>query len=158
MNKIKQYFKLQEELHEYFGYKEDWVIFPMEDSTDVWWSIPDETHDHVYDIMPVGHPDAGKKVSMEYDKSVYFSNKRENHIKLIEYSWNWDKAGEDVGNDCYSNEIYNQRFLKSAIFEGKDFTMILVDTHTDGNKYLQIFVISNGRRDSSHSPWGGVWC
>lgn len=41
--------------------------------------------------------------------------------------------------DYYSNEIYTQRFLPKWVYRGKDFTMICVDTHTDGNKFLQIF-------------------
>lgn len=39
----------------------------------------------------------------------------------------------------YSNEIYTQRFLPKWVYRGKDYTMICVDTHTDGNKFLQIF-------------------
>lgn len=39
----------------------------------------------------------------------------------------------------YSNEIYTQRFLPKWVYRGADYTMIVVDTHTDGNKFLQIF-------------------
>ena len=46
----------------------------------------------------------------------------------------------------YVNEVYRQRFLPKWIYEGENYTMICVDTHTDGNKFLQIF--SNSlRRD-----------
>lgn len=41
--------------------------------------------------------------------------------------------------DIYSNEIYTQRFLKKWVYRTKRYTMICVDTHTDGNKFLQIF-------------------
>tara|TARA_R110002072_G_scaffold169949_5_gene323518 strand:+ start:16131 stop:16460 length:330 start_codon:yes stop_codon:yes gene_type:complete len=41
--------------------------------------------------------------------------------------------------DHYSNEIYTQRHLPKWVYRGKDYTMICVDTHTDGNKLLQIF-------------------
>ena len=41
--------------------------------------------------------------------------------------------------DYYNNELYNQRFSSKSIYKGKDYTMIVVDTHTDGNKFLQIF-------------------
>ncbi len=44
----------------------------------------------------------------------------------------------DAGN-YYANTIYTQRFLEKWVYRGKDFTMICVDTHTDGNKFLQIF-------------------
>lgn len=39
----------------------------------------------------------------------------------------------------YENEIYRQRFLPKWVYRGENYTMICVDTHTDGNKFLQIF-------------------
>lgn len=45
---------------------------------------------------------------------------------------------ESDGN-YYCNEIYTQRFLTKWVYRGEDYTMICVDTHTDGNKFLQIF-------------------
>lgn len=44
----------------------------------------------------------------------------------------------ETGN-YYSNEIYTQRHLPKWVYRGADYTMIVVDTHTDGNKFLQIF-------------------
>jgi len=41
--------------------------------------------------------------------------------------------------DYYENEIYTQRFLTKYVYRTDNFTMICVDTHTDDNKYLQIF-------------------
>lgn len=49
---------------------------------------------------------------------------------------------DDILNDTgeyYSNEIYKQRFYNKWIYRGKDCTMIMVDTHSDGNKFLAIF-------------------
>jgi hypothetical protein len=45
---------------------------------------------------------------------------------------------DDAGN-YYSNEIYTQRFLPKWVYRGEEYTMICVDTRTDGNQYLQIF-------------------
>lgn len=56
--------------------------------------------------------------------------------KEVQFSKKIEDLGEDEG---YSNEIYTQRFLPKWIYRGKDYTMIVVDTHTDGNKFLQIF-------------------
>jgi hypothetical protein len=39
----------------------------------------------------------------------------------------------------YSDEIYTQRFLSKWVYRSKDITLICVDTHTDGNKFLAIF-------------------
>ena len=70
-----------------------------------------------------------------------------------EYYWRLDGTESD-GNVCfadteaeliseggnyYENEIYTQRHLSKWVYRGEDYTMICVDTHTDGNKFLQIF-------------------
>lgn len=35
---LKAYFDLQEKIHEFFGYKEDWKVIPLEDRTEMYWS------------------------------------------------------------------------------------------------------------------------
>lgn len=49
-----------------------------------------------------------------------------------------DLLDEAKGN-YYSNEIYTQRFLPKWVYRGEEYTMVVVDTHVDGNKFLQIF-------------------
>lgn len=39
----------------------------------------------------------------------------------------------------YENEIYCYHHLPKWVYQGKEYTLIVVDTHTDGNKFLQIF-------------------
>jgi len=46
---------------------------------------------------------------------------------------------ESQDGDYYENEIYTQRHLPKWVYRGEKHTMIVVDTHTDGNQYLQIF-------------------
>ena len=48
----------------------------------------------------------------------------------------------------YSDSIYTQRFLPKWVYEGKEYTMICVDTHTDGNKFLAIY--ANDKRVYNH--------
>lgn len=45
---------------------------------------------------------------------------------------------EDSGN-YYSYSIYTNRHLPKWVYRGAEFTMVVVDTHTDGNQGLQIF-------------------
>ena len=45
----------------------------------------------------------------------------------------------ELAGNGYSNEIYRQRHLPKHVYRAKDYTMIVVDTHTDGNKFLQVF-------------------
>mgnify|MGYP000202069442 CR=1 FL=1 len=46
---------------------------------------------------------------------------------------------ETESGNYYTNEIYTQRFLPKWVYRGEEYTMVVVDTHTDGNKFLQIF-------------------
>jgi len=39
----------------------------------------------------------------------------------------------------YVNEIYEQRLYDKHIYRGKQYTMIFVDTHVDGNKFFAIY-------------------
>jgi hypothetical protein len=94
---LDNYFALQEQIYNYFGYKEDWVVIPIENATEYYWKVD--------------------------DNKVEFAEKLEDFAE----------------GDGYSNEIYTQRFLPKWVYRGKDYTMIVVDTHTDGNKFLQIF-------------------
>lgn len=54
---------------------------------------------------------------------------------------------KDLANETgqyYENEIYPQP-LSRVVYRGADYTMIVVDTHTDGNKFLRIFTNANER-------------
>jgi len=100
MKLLDDYFKLQKQIYDYFGYEEDWVVIPIEDSTDYFWHITEHT--------------------VEFADTIK---------ELID---------EESGN-YYTNGIYHQRFLPKWVYRTSDYTMICVDTHTDGNKFLQIF-------------------
>jgi hypothetical protein len=39
----------------------------------------------------------------------------------------------------YADEIYMQRFLPRWVYPTETHTMVSVDTHTDGNKFLAVF-------------------
>ena len=99
MKLLENYLNAKQELFDYFGYVENWKVIPVDDATEYYWVIRQE--------------------------SVMFADSLEEL-----------QSGE--GNS-YSNSIYHQRFLPKAIYRGKDYTMAAVDTHTDGNKFLQIF-------------------
>lgn len=102
MDILDKYLELQEEIYKYFGYKEDWVVIPIEDRRGYYWKLDGEGPGEV------------------------------------EYAISKDLL-EDCWDDCYSDIIYTQRFLSKWIYRGKDYTMICVDTRTDGNKFLAIY-------------------
>jgi len=105
MKILDDYFKLQNEIYEYFGYAEDWVVIPIDDAREYYWSLL---------LDNVG-----------FAKTI--------------------KELENEEGEYYENEIYKQCFLPKHVYRGKDYTMICVDTHTDGNKFLQIFDNSKER-------------
>ena len=102
MELLDKYSKAKEELFEYFGYKEDWTVIPIDDSTEYFWELEGEGPGNVY------------------------------------FAFTEEALVERDGTH-YENEIYTQRFLPKWVYRGKDYTMVCVDTHTDGNKFLQIF-------------------
>lgn len=46
---------------------------------------------------------------------------------------------ECPNGNLYQDEIYTQRHLPKYIYRGDAYSLICVDTHTDGNKFLAIF-------------------
>ena len=104
MKLLDDYFRLQEKIYEHFGYAEDWVVIPLDDSREYYWQLlPD---------------------SVRYSESI-------------------EKLQDEDAGEYYENEIYTQRFLPKYVYRAKDYTMICVDTHTDGNKFLQVFDNAN---------------
>ena len=107
-NSIDQYFLLMEQIHEAFGYAEDWVVIPMDDCRDSVWCLTGE-----------GSGDE------------------------VRYADSEGQLMDEEAGQYYSNEIYTQRFLPKYVYRTEDYTMICVDTRTDGNKFLQIFDNTN---------------
>lgn len=76
-----------------------------------------------------------------------FQDCREYHWKIISdgqggdvmYASTTEDFDSDNVSDVYNDEIYTQRFLNKWVYRGEEFTMILVDTHCDGNQFLSIF-------------------
>lgn len=46
---------------------------------------------------------------------------------------------QDDNDTGYSNVIWNYRHLPKQEYRGEKYTMLIVDTQTDDNKFLQIF-------------------
>lgn len=104
MELLNDYFKLREELFEYFGYKEDRSVIPISGYTKYWWQLEGEG--------------PGPEIVRFADTVKEFNDQEGNY---------------------YEEEIYTQRYLPKWVYRGKDYTMVCVDTQTDGNKFLSIF-------------------
>lgn len=110
MNLIQEYFDLQEKVHEYFGYVEDWVNIPMDDHREMYWILHEDKNDD----------------GETYGGSIHYYN------EPLE-------DGYDNDGDYYSAMIYTQRFLPKWIYRAEKYTMVCMDTQCDGNKFLGIF-------------------
>lgn len=96
---IETYNQALQAIYDHVGFVEDWVVYPINDSTPYWWKLGSE--------------------------SVSFAEHKEDV--------------ENNTDDTYDDEIYTQRFYQKHVYEGKDYTMVFVDTHTDGMKWFRIF-------------------
>jgi hypothetical protein len=95
---IDKYEAAQQELLDYFGFKFDWTVYPIDVRTEMFWRVGDGEH------------------------QLFFANKR-----------------EDVGGgNGYSDDIMHDRFYDKAVYRGADYTLVMVDTLTDGNRFLAI--------------------
>lgn len=47
---------------------------------------------------------------------------------------------DDLGEDNYCEyQIYTQRHLPKWVYRGTEITLVVTDTHTDGNQFLSLF-------------------
>lgn len=100
---LQTYNRALEALYAHVGFIEDWVVFPIEDRSEMYWQIIDS--------------------------------------EVVR--WAGTKKKFTSGN--YHEElIYQQKFYEKWVYEGKDLTMIMVDTQTDGNIFFAFY--SNDRR------------
>jgi hypothetical protein len=53
---------------------------------------------------------------------------------------------DEKAEEYCEEEIYTQRYLPKWVYRGAEFTMVVVDTHVDGNKFLRIFTNANERK------------
>jgi len=103
----------QEAIYKHAGYKHDWRVLPLEDGREYFWTV---------DVF-----------EREWCK---FSPKREALVYWLEE--HQDQYGP-YGDCLYQDEIYTQRHLPKWVYRGPEFTLVCVDTHTDGNQFLRIF-------------------
>lgn len=64
-SKISLYFDFAKDIHEYFGYKEDWVTIPLESQLDSYWMLSEADDVLVYSDKPI------TKETIEEGKEIY---------------------------------------------------------------------------------------
>ncbi len=73
-------------------------------------------------------------------KFYWFLSDREKHnSKCVRSEEPFTEKSIQEGTNIYSGLIYTQRFLPKWVYRKSKYTMIAVNTITDGNKFLMIF-------------------
>jgi hypothetical protein len=93
MKLLDDYFVLQQQIYDYFGYQEDWAVIPLDDATEYYWQL------------------INKKGNVQFAKTKEDLQDTENY---------------------YGEDIY-------YVYRAANYTMIMVDTYVDGNKFLRVF-------------------
>jgi hypothetical protein len=108
--KLDAHLSLRDEIFEYFGYVENWRVLPIDDARGNYWRIVEGA-----DFVGVGKTD------------------------VVRFADTVEALLDEDSEQLYESEIYTQRHLPKWVYRGEKHTMIVVDTHTDGNQFLQIF-------------------
>lgn len=70
-----------------------------------------------------------------------FDDCRSYYWQLVGDTVHFADDKESIGPDgaTYSDEVYRGRHIEKPVIRKKDLTLIAVNTHTDGNKFLAIY-------------------
>ena len=105
MKLLDDYFEIQQKIHDYFDYHDDWKVIPLNSYREFYWYIVD------------GDESSGD----------------------IRFSPTKEELKDQDGDHFYQEEIFTYRHLEKYVYRAKDYTLILIDTHCDGNIFAGIF-------------------
>lgn len=105
MKLLDDYFRIQKEIHDYFGYQEDWVAIPLEDKRDYFWKLTGE-----------GYGDSVRyactEVELHDEEAGDFF---EDEIYTQRFLPKWVYRGKDYTMVCADTHCDGNRFL--MVFE-----------------------------------------
>lgn len=114
---VDHFFEVRAAIFAHVGYVENWRVLPLDDSRNQFWAVDENEH-----------------------AWVKFSPKRE---ALVSWLVGPDGEFRDYSDVLYENRVYTQRHLSKWVLRGAELTLVVVDTQTDGNKFLRIFRNTN---------------
>jgi hypothetical protein len=100
---VNDYFDLQEKIYEYFGYKEDWVVIPLDNRLDDYWMVTGkgEMDDkYVYSSVPL------TQESVESGDKIYGGR-----IYTQRFLPKWVYRGKDYTLVCADTQTDGNKFL-----------------------------------------------
>lgn len=114
MDIVDTYLQSLDAIFQHVGYVENWRAIPVEDSRNYFWAIDEDENTWC-------------KFSSQKE-ALEFWLKQEHEDEYGSY-----------GDRLYKDSIFTYWHLKKWVYRGPEFTIVIVDTHTDGNKFLRIF-------------------
>lgn len=57
----------------------------------------------------------------------------------VRFAASQEELRDEEAGEYFTDEIYTQRHLRRWVYRGECYTMVVVDTHTDGNQFLAVF-------------------
>ena len=121
---ITQYFELQREVHNYFGYKEDWTVIPLNDDREYFWHLLQNNDGGGKVVMWDGFPSAEKTVD---GNNLYIYTQR--------FLPKWVYHGEEWTMVCTDTHIDGNRFL-SVLDNQKEIKELPTELLTALNEWL----------------------
>ena len=104
-----------------------------------------KVHDHF------GYVEDWVNIPLEDNRDYYWHLIEDEHGGGdINYYDNPLEDGYEEEGNYYNATIYTQRFLPRWVYRTDDYTMICMDTHTDGNRFLGIF--DNAKEQTNIKP------
>lgn len=82
-----------------------------------------------------GYVENWRILPLVFDLEMFWA---ENGTNVVFSESGYNLTDEDLVGNHYCNEIYTQRHLPKHVYRSDKYTMIVVDTNTDGNQFLQV--------------------
>jgi hypothetical protein len=109
MQLLDKYLEFEKQVHEYFGYREDWVKIPIEDRREMHWQLMDPDQCDYSRGSVVYHED---RLTQE---SVLAGNCYEDEIYTQRFLPKWVYRGKDFTMICVNPRVDGNKFL--AIYD-----------------------------------------
>jgi len=101
MKLLDDYFKIQKEIYDYFGYKEDWVVIPIDDAREYFWKMIGDP------AIAVRFSETEEKLKDEIEMGYY-----EYGIYTQRFLSKWVYRAKDFTMICVDTRVDGNKFLQ----------------------------------------------
>ena len=97
MKMLDDYFKLQQDIYDYFGYVEDWVVIPLDDCTSYFWELGEDEVRYSEEVEKLEDWEAGQYYAAEIYRQRFLPK--------------WVYRVEDYTMVCADTHVDGNKFL-----------------------------------------------